>query len=111
MITQWTHNGSVMTFEDASSSLEIDYLEPRDAMMSVGVRTGTMLFLGTKDGDKIEGSAWMFHPLCGPLRYEVEGQYFNNGSRVVLTGLSPRVSSNCELIGQVPDVLRFERIP
>jgi hypothetical protein len=109
--SQWSHNGSVMSFEEANGSLEIDYLEPRNGMMAVGVRTGTMLFLGTEDGDKIEGSAWTFDPRCGPLRYEVEGQLLNNGSRVALSGLSPRVNSNCDVIGQVPDVLRFELMP
>ena len=49
---EWSHNGSVMSFEETNGSLEIDYLEPRNGMMAVGVRTGTMLFLGTKDGDK-----------------------------------------------------------
>jgi hypothetical protein len=110
-ISQWMHNGSSMSFVESNGSLEIDYLKPRIKLMAVGVRTETMLFLGTKDGDKIEGRAYIFNQRCGPLQYEVQGQSVNNGHRVVLSGLSPQVDAKCEEVRQVPDVLIFDLMP
>ena len=72
-INQWTHDGSVISVIDNNGNLEIDYLKPRKELMTVGVRTETMLFFGTKDGDKVEGHAYIFNKKCGPLPYEDKG--------------------------------------
>ena len=101
------HHGSVISVIDNNGNLEIDYLKPRKELMTVGVRTETMLFFGTKDGDKVEGHAYIFNKKCGPLPYEVQGRSLNDGRRIVLSGLSPKVDAKCDEVGQVPDVLIF----
>ena len=110
-INQWTHDGSVISVIDNNGNLEIDYLKPRKELMTVGVRTETMLFFGTKDGDKVEGHAYIFNKKCGPLPYEVQGRSLNDGRRIVLSGLSPKVDAKCDEVGQVPDVLIFDIMP
>jgi hypothetical protein len=109
-VTTWTHNGSVVTFNEAGGTLEIDYEAPRPGMMAVGARQGTMLFLGTRTGAQIEGKAYIFHPRCGPHEYEVRGEMLDGGNVALLTGLAPKVNSKCESIGKIPDTLRFERV-
>jgi hypothetical protein len=110
-VTKWTHNGSVVSFNEADNkTLEIDYETPRPGMLAVGAREGTMLFLGTRTEAQIEGKAYIFHHQCGPLGYEVHGEMLDGGNVALLTGLAPKVNSKCETIGKVADTLRFERM-
>jgi hypothetical protein len=108
-ISRWVHNGSTVTFQETKGSFEIDYLEPRKEMMNVGVRTETMLFFGNREGDTLQGKAYIFHPKCGPLAYDVEGTFTTGANRLTLSGLSPRVDSKCQVIKGVLDALAFER--
>jgi hypothetical protein len=79
-------------------------------MMDVGVRTETMLFFGSIESDTIQGKAYIFHPKCGPLPYDVQGTFSTGASRLTLSGLSPRVDSKCEVIKGVLEALTFERM-
>ena len=52
-----------MTVEEDSGNVEIDYLKPRKGLENVGVRGGTMLFVGLMDGSKgvyISPKVWTF---------------------------------------------------
>jgi hypothetical protein len=110
-ITRWTHNGSIVSFQEDGGTLEIDYEVPRPSVVAVGVRPGTMLFLGTRTAQQIEGKAYIFNRRCGPLGYEVHGEVLDAGKLVMLTGLAPKVSAQCAVVGRIPDTLRFEQLP
>jgi hypothetical protein len=110
-ISQWSHNGSVMSVSETNGSIEIDYLEPRAGMKSVGVRPQTMLFYGSKNGNRIEGNAYIFDSRCGPVSYGAEGQFSADGHSLLLSGQSPRVNGNCDVVRSVAEILRFERRP
>src|SRR5262245_32099107 len=109
-ITRWTHNGSIVSFQEDGDTLEIDYEVPRPSVMAAGVRPGTMLFLGTRTAQQIEGKAYIFNRRCGPLEYEVHGEVLGAGKLVMLTGLAPKVNEQCAIVGRTPDTLRFERV-
>jgi hypothetical protein len=111
LISQWTHNGSIMSISEANGSIEIDYLEPRTGMRAVGVRPQTMLFSGSKDANRVEGNAYIFDSKCGPVSYAVEGQFSTDGRSLLLSGQSPRVNGACDVVRSVAEVLRFERKP
>jgi hypothetical protein len=110
IISQWKHNGSVMSLSERRGNLEIAYVQPRPGMFAVGVRANTTLFLGQKEGDQVEGTAYLFDSNCGPFGYQVKGQFFNGNDGLVLSGMSPRISRNCEVTKEVPEALRFERL-
>jgi hypothetical protein len=109
------HNGSIVSFAESqrgtTPNLEIDYIEPRKGMKEAGARPGTILFTGTINEGTIEGHAYIFNPTCGPQAYAVRGPFTDGNRRVVLSGLAPRLDSNCKETGRVPDALRFERLP
>jgi hypothetical protein len=111
VITQWKHNGSVMSLSERKGNLEIAYVQPRPGMSAVGVRANTTLFLGQKDGDQVEGTAYLFGSKCGPRGYEVKGQFLSGKTALVLSGLSPRVNRGCDVVREVSEALRFERLP
>jgi len=79
-------------------------------MRAVGVRDGTLLFSGQKNGDSIEGQAYIFSLKCGPLKYEVKGEMSEGGRRIVLLGFAPKVNAKCEFVDKLPDTLRFDRM-
>lgn len=109
-VSRWQHNGSVMSFIQRKESLEIDYIQPRPSMLAVGVRASTTLFLGTRAGDAVEGTAYIFHPDCGPVGYQVSGRFSANGNALILSGGAPRLARNCDDTREATDTLRFERI-
>jgi hypothetical protein len=107
--SQWIHNGSIVSFEEKDGSVEIDYLIPRGGLGSVGVQEGTTLFYGARNGDAIEGTAYVFNARSGPLGYEVHGEMLSEGTVVLLSGLAPHVNANCEVVWKKLDYLRFDR--
>ncbi|MGO4513801.1 hypothetical protein AB4Z51_43250 [Bradyrhizobium sp. 2TAF36] len=110
VVTEWRHNGSVMSLSEEGSNLEIAYMQPRPGILAVGVRAKTTLFLGQRDGVQVEGTAYIFHPNCGPIGYQVKGQFLEGERALYLTGMSPRMTPSCEVGKEVPEALRFERV-
>lgn len=109
-VTRWMHNRSVMTMEESNSDFEISYEQPRSGMAAVGVRRGTMLLFGLRNGASFQGTAYIFHPRCGPARYDVEGEALENGRALVFSGQRPKLNAACEPAGEAPDRLRFEKL-
>jgi hypothetical protein len=100
-----------MSMSETEMGLEIDYLKPRTGLGSVGVRSGTMLFNGLKDGTLISGKAYLFDPRCGPVSYQVTGQFSANRRRLLLSGMAPRTDRSCHIVREVPDSLIFDLTP
>jgi hypothetical protein len=108
--SQWSHNGSIMSLSERNNNVEMDYVQPRPGMLQVGVRASTPLFIGQRDGDAVEGTAYLFDPTCGPVGYEVKGQYLSGGKTLILSGKSPRLNRYCQEIRLTAEALRFERL-
>lgn len=99
-------NGFFVSFEEVRGSLEIDYQELGTGLTNVSVRPGTMLFLGTEDGDVVQGKAYIFHSKCGPIPYDVEGR-LEGSNRLSLNGYLPKVDARCEATKGTLDNLIF----
>jgi hypothetical protein len=110
-VSKWRHGGSTMSISETNESIEINYLQPRKGMTRAGVRPQTMLFFGSRNGTRVEGTAYIFDSRCGPVPYSVEGQYSGNARQLSLSGQSPRVNAACQATGSVAETLRFERTP
>jgi hypothetical protein len=63
------------------------YEQPRAGMYNVGVRQGTVLFEGTRDGYQYSGIAYVFPPGCEAIPYEVGGNVSSNDLQVTLYGV------------------------
>jgi hypothetical protein len=79
--------GTIWKLNDSTLVLTIDdddvwtfrYLSPRPGMVEEGVKRGTVLFKGKTDGERIWGTAYRFSKRCGPLPYEVSGEFELDG--------------------------------
>ncbi len=102
----WTHNDSRMSVVNDGKQLTIAYDAPRDGLANLGIKPGTPLFKGTRDGDKVSGEATTFTRKCGTRTYPVSGTL--SGGRVELSGDKPLLGGDCNVTGTRREVMVFE---
>ena len=98
----WDHNGSIMRLSAQGSSRWLNYeTTPHNWQWPAGVRPGTLLFNGVKNGEWYSGTARRFSKHCpgSPLEYHVEGPVLQNPLRVQVSGSYP-VQNACRPTGE-----------
>ena len=103
----WLHNGSVMRLTANGNARQIRYERPRPNLARRGVKQGELLFEGRRNANTYSGTAYIFTKSCGKAAYVVSGLVEDGGTRVVMTGLAPRLNSSCRQIGTREDRLVF----
>ena len=109
------HNGSIMTLTVWPDFwIQINYAQPREALIPYGVRPGTLLVYGKWNEDKtFNGVAHAFY--CGALPYQVAGKVDRDSQALILEGPAPRVyAGTCQVADYVwtaNSYLRFDRMP
>jgi hypothetical protein len=97
-IEPYSHNGSEMIIETRGDSIHIRYEKPRAGLASVGAKPGTLLFMGRRTGDNVEGTAFVFKANCPPAAYSVRGK-FNARFNLTLEGSAPHWDPNsCAIV-------------
>lgn len=76
-------------------------------MRMVGARKGDLLFSGKMDGNRIQGAAFIFNKICGPHPYEVDGNIDFKIGIIRISGNTPSLSSNSDVIKLKSAVLDF----
>src|SRR5580704_10414696 len=105
----WAHNHSVVHLTAEGASRRFYYDTPRQGLDVIGVRRGTLLFEGRKEGNRYSGTAYFFSKQCGQRPYAVSGSVASRNSQITITmsGQAPRLDANCQQIGVHNDVLVF----
>ena len=107
----WNHNDSKMKIDMVNNTINIFYIQPRQAMLDAGAKPNDLLVYGTIQSNQITGTAKIFAGRCGQFFYSVTGNIFNNGREILLNGQAPVVNlSNCQVTKYVPDPLSFNVI-
>lgn len=108
--TLWDHNNSIMLVKLSSTSIEIYYQNPRQGMIDEGVRSGTLLFSGQRNGDRVSGTAYVFDRRCGSLPYQDDGEIIGN-RRIILNGrrVPTQLTSDCRVTGWRNDSSIFSK--
>jgi hypothetical protein len=107
----WNHNNSKMKIDMVGDTINIYYVQPRQAMLDAGAKPNTLLINGMIKGTQITGTARIFAGNCGQFTYPVTGTITNNGREILLNGQAPVVNrSNCQVTRYVPDPLSFNLI-
>ena len=96
---QMAHNGFLMDVRWNSDvkQYEFSYSDPRPSLWGVGVRPGTPLMRGAFQGDQFVAAALMFTRQCGPVPYNVSGNYQNGV--LTLFGPEPVIDRWCRVLG------------
>ena len=105
----WDHNGSLMRLQAEGNQRWMYYEIPREGLRDSGVKQGTLLFNGQKDGNWYSGTARRFSRYCigDPLEYFVEGPVRQDQLQVTVTGMR-EVYKQCNPTGKlVRDELIF----
>lgn len=97
----WNHNGSVMRLVARGNQRWFYYEEPKRVLRRAGVRQGTLLFNGRKDGNYYTGTARRFSKYCPgeALEYHVEGPVRRDQLKVTVEGRR-EVQSQCRSTGR-----------
>jgi hypothetical protein len=105
----WTHNGSLMRLQAQGNQRWLSYERPRSVLANAGVRSGTLLFNGVKNGNWYSGTARVFSKYCpgSPLEYFVEGPVRGDQLQVTVTG-TREIHDRCRPTGRyTTDTLVF----
>ena len=106
----WWHNGTLMRLKARGNQRWFVYEKPRKSWMrAAGVRRGTLLFNGVKNGNSYSGTARRFSRHCPgePLQYHVSGPVASSQTKVTVSGNRP-IHSRCNPTGAVDwDTLVF----
>jgi hypothetical protein len=100
-IDPYMHNGSDVLIETRGNSIHIRYEKPRPGLAAVGAKPGTLLLTGTRSGDDVEGTAYIFKANCPPAPYSVHGRFSMSPGWLVPCGRAlscrsrPRVRHSC----------------
>lgn len=105
----WNHNDSLMRLKASGNQRWFYYENPRQVLRNAGVRRGTLLFEGRKNGNWYSGEARVFSKYCpgDPLIYPVEGPVRADQLKVTVRG-TREVYKKCQPTGRFKeDVLVF----
>ncbi|MFD0917949.1 hypothetical protein ACFQ14_16205 [Pseudahrensia aquimaris] len=98
----WDHNGSLMRLVANGNQRAFYYERPSAVLRQAGVRRGTLLFNGRKQGNSYVGTARRFSKWCSaPLEYSVSGPISGNQTRVTVRGTRPVYASGCRNTGRI----------
>ena len=97
----WDHNGSIMRLQAQGNQRWLSYEVPRNVLRKAGVRPGTLLFNGVKQGNWYAGTAHVFSKYCpgNPLEYSVEGPVRGDQLQVTVQG-TREVYQQCRPTGR-----------
>jgi Trypsin len=104
----WTHNGSIVRLSASGTKRDFYYVAPRQGLLDVGVRSGTLLFSGRRSGNSYSGTAYIFNNRCGPIGYAVTGDVGSDDKSVTLHGQVPRLDAGCHVVSTKDDTLVFQ---
>lgn len=95
----WNHNGSKVRLESKGNIRRFYYVTPRVGLLQIGIKFGTLLFAGTRVGNRYEGTSYIFSPKCGAREFSVSGIVEIGDLRVVMRGQSPVIDATCSPTG------------
>src|SRR5271165_2780408 len=81
---------SLMSWQQDGPNVWVVYLEPRPGVIMVGVRPGSLLFVGLWTEQGLVGLAHVYAAGCPPFPYPVSGGYVYGGV-IVMHGAAPVV--------------------
>jgi hypothetical protein len=104
----WKHGRSIMRLEATGLSRKFFFYKPSDAELEAGAKAESLRFDGQISGKGYTGTAFLYSDKCGRSAFQVSGQIENYDGRVILSGRSPQVDSDCREIGRSDQKLVFD---
>ncbi|MGI9522453.1 MAG: hypothetical protein ACR2PG_12470 [Hyphomicrobiaceae bacterium] len=105
--TLWFHEGSVVRITADGMRRRITFERPHTKLTGRGASPGKILFEGRRNGNRYNGTAYVFTKSCGKFGYDVLGIVKKGETQLQLEGRAPRLDSTCNLLGYRSSKLEF----
>lgn len=105
--SRWAQGGSFMQLRSNGAKREFYFETLTDELASQGVKPGTLMFEGKKDGNRYVGMAYAFAKDCKPKAYAVTGDISGDEKQITLRGKAPRLDGRCRVNGEKEDEIVF----
>jgi serine/threonine protein kinase len=94
----WSFNGSHISLDSNDlGRRRFLYETPNNQMLNIGVQPGTVLFEGTRIGQRYQGTAYVFSKTCGRAGFVVIGDVSSDDRIVTLVGNAPLRDLQCRI--------------
>ena len=103
----WNHNGFSVSLVSQGAKQKLFYESPRVGLLDAGVKPGTLLFEGQRNGQNFDGTAYQFYRTCKAHGYAVTGSASDDRKTITLKGKAPLLDMNCNVTGSRDDILVF----
>jgi hypothetical protein len=105
----WRHRNAEVRIIPDGNRRRIVFVSVNDRQQKRGLKPGDEIFVGQRNGDKYEGTAFVHHRRCGRIPFQVSGEVRKRDTVIVLNGKRPRLGKGCST-GELVDVrLVFRR--
>lgn len=109
--SRWDQGGSIVSLVADGADRQFIYDVPTAKLLALGIRKGSLLFVGKKNGNSYAGAAYSYAPPCEPKKFQVKGEIADDEKQVVLRGRAPELGTGCKAVGYRDEVLLFKFLP
>jgi hypothetical protein len=109
-VSYWLHDGSIMKLFADGERIIVQFDAPRGGLDDAGIKSGTVLFQGTKRGNTYAGEASTFSPRCGARAFSVTGETSADYKRFSLHGQVMVLDANCNYASTQDETLTFDYV-
>jgi hypothetical protein len=92
--------GSTYTIRMVGSKTLVTFEKPSDVNRSAGVKEGSVMFEGTKDGNTYNGVIYIYSPNCGSFKEQIRADISDDQSSVTFHIKSLQLDSSCHIVKQ-----------
>jgi len=93
----WYYDGSTLMLVTDGAQRKFYYETPEPELVAIGVKRGTLFFVGQQKGRAYRGSAIAFSRRCGAFPYSVRGETSQDNQTIVMRGKAPNLDGTCRL--------------
>ncbi len=93
----WYYYGSTLVLTTDGMQRKFYYETPEPELVAMGVKRGTLFFVGQQKGRAYRGSAIAFSRRCGAFPYAVRGETSQDNQTIVMRGKAPNLDGTCRL--------------
>jgi hypothetical protein len=104
----WYYNDSMFDMRVIGKTTQFVFTRVRQGLSDIGVKEGAVIFEGRREGQVLQGKAFVFSKSCGAVGYPASGTISPDGRRAEIRGDAPYVDAKCARVSSRPSEMAFQ---